>query len=207
MKRQSLDQHLRDHYESTHLRPEKIEQLMMQAEVLEKNSNQHKSFIGQFIGAGLLSQSKLTLGLLSLLCVAFVVGSLRLGQSYTHDLSYLVAQEIALNHRKNLNVEFPFKQTAQLSQVMDKLEFAIHDAIYLTDAKLELRGGRYCSIQGQMAAQLKYKDEQGVGYTLYQTNLTPLLNKLEAGNQVIDGVSIRYWKENDRLFGLAQTVE
>ena len=68
----------------------------------------------------------------------------------------------------------------------------------------DLLGGRYCSIQGGLAAQIKVRDTtDGRIHTLYATQMTPALEKIGAREDVRDEVRITLWSEGDVFFGLA----
>ena len=64
-------------------------------------------------------------------------------------------------------------------------------------------GGRYCSIQGRLAAQIKLEDEHGSVLTLFQTNFDERFDGLTEVQRELDGIRIRVWREGDLLFALA----
>lgn len=77
-------------------------------------------------------------------------------------------------------------------------------------AGAELLGGRYCSIQGGIAAQLRPRDAQGHIQTLYQTRYdaarlgpVPDLAKGESPVRLMArGVVVRIWRDGGVLFAL-----
>jgi len=118
-----------------------------------------------------------------------------------------VAQEVAMNHNKALAVEYQTDSYADLSQSMDKLDFKLRAPIAALNEGLALIGGRYCSIQGELAAQIKMTDETGGVYTLYQTRSNETLQTINKDRLSLEQVNIQLWQEQGLLFALAETVE
>jgi hypothetical protein len=56
----------------------------------------------------------------------------------------LVLAEIAMNHNKHLNVEYPYHEYQELQAAMDRLDFKL-TPIKNLPGKFSLLGGRYCS--------------------------------------------------------------
>ncbi|MFT5369835.1 MAG: hypothetical protein ACI8V2_004813 [Candidatus Latescibacterota bacterium] len=68
----------------------------------------------------------------------------------------------------------------------------------------QLLGGRYCTIQGELAAQLKRQHKKtGDVKTLYVTRLTQSLQNVQAQTTTQNNITIQTWKTSDCLFGLA----
>jgi len=115
-----------------------------------------------------------------------------------------VADEITMNHLKNLAVEYPIGDINQLSAAMTDLGFSLRQPTHSELAGLTLIGARYCSIQGQIAAQLKYQYQDNKITTLYQTQSNPLLENLAFNDEDHDGVQIIVWRDSDIVYGLAK---
>ena len=65
-------------------------------------------------------------------------------------------------------------------------------------------GGRYCSIHGNLAAQVKIRArDSGRLLTLYATGLTPELANISRQETGHDDVRIKTWNEGGVFFGLA----
>ncbi len=121
-----------------------------------------------------------------------------------HGLQQRVAQEIALNHNKNLGVEYASSDLQQLAARMTELDFQLRPPEQFATGDLTLIGARYCSIQGQIAAQLKYRSgTDGTLYTLYQTRLNNRLDALQPGSLAYQDVTIELWQADNLLMGLA----
>lgn len=92
---------------------------------------------------------------------------------------------------------------AQLSRIDFSIlppgDFLAHDH--------NLEGGRYCSLQSELAAQLELRQKgSGDPCILYVVALSPELRKVKPDTRVIDGVRVQVWVDNDRLFALARNA-
>ncbi len=116
----------------------------------------------------------------------------------------LVTEEIALNHRKRLRVEWPAGRVEELAGQMPKLDFAPRWPAALNDSGWELSGGRYCSVGGRIAAQLRLHAEgSGDEATLYAFRAAEPFAELADGERSVDGTRVRLWREGGLIFGLA----
>ncbi len=79
-----------------------------------------------------------------------------------------------------------------------------------TVLKTSLIGGRYCSIQGNTAAQLRMQSSEGAYSTLFQTNATDLFSDIPVmtdQNSIIeykDGFEVQIWREKGLLMVYVQ---
>ena len=89
---------------------------------------------------------------------------------------------------------------------LNRLGFSLIDSIKLASDKWQLIGGRYCSISGKIAAQIKVKNIATKKiYTFYQAKMTTdLISNLIDTELEIDGVTVKLWQEKGLLMGLAQ---
>lgn len=114
----------------------------------------------------------------------------------------LVFDEIAMNHAKALDVEVSSNDYAMVQRGLDRIPFNIRPGQSMM-SDYTLVGGRYCSIAGRLAAQLKLRHvDSEVVHTLYVTDLTPALSNVGNRTSTHD-IPIRLWAESDRFFGLA----
>jgi len=114
------------------------------------------------------------------------------------------AKEVAFNHHKNLEPEILTPIVGELNNIMDKLNFEIHIPKGILD-NYALLGGRYCSIDERIAAQLKLKEkETNRVVTLYV--LDQLKNENFNESFVIDSTAIQIWNEQSNLFVLASNT-
>ena len=120
------------------------------------------------------------------------------------ELRTAVLTEIAMNHRKNLRSEVVAHDYAEIASALDRIEFALAPSRPIPDA--ELVGARYCSIQGQLAALLQLEVD-GRRHTLYVTPASDRLDEVSPAEATHEGVAIRLWTEEDRLFALAADAD
>ena len=130
---------------------------------------------------------------------------LRAPSAHGDALAAAIAAEIALNHSKNFAVEFPAQGYAELRERMEKLDFTLHPPSLPGARGLRIVGGRYCSIQGQLAAQIKLEDDAGRMVTLYETRFVREFAGLSEGDLDLQGLRIRIWRDGDLLLGLARS--
>lgn len=119
-------------------------------------------------------------------------------------LTERVLAEIAMNHQKHLASEINSDDYVLLTQELDKLDFQLRAPLTLA-ANMKLLGGRYCSINGELAAQLKLRDPNSRDvHTLFITQLTPALKRIDEREARADGIALRLWREHDMFFALAR---
>jgi hypothetical protein len=115
----------------------------------------------------------------------------------------LIADEVIYNHKKNLPSEFLVDNMSGLNTRLLKLDFKVIDSPSL--ASYDVIGGRYCSIQGLTAAQIKIK-EKGIVSTLYQSNFLDVDKKQLPYTARLDGVMVKVWIENNTLHAQATSI-
>ncbi len=99
-----------------------------------------------------------------------VVISFGFREFHQHQLSAEIASEVSYNHNKLKPMEVSGNNFSQVADYFSELEFSPLQSDYLSAGSLTLIGGRYCSIQGSPAAQLRYLDDNGQLVTLFETN-------------------------------------
>lgn len=122
----------------------------------------------------------------------------------TAGLADRVVAEVATNHRKDLAVEVSTFDYQQLGQALDKLPFAVTAPEAARAQGYQLVGGRYCTIQAQIAAQLKIRHPRtGRLATLYITELSPELAALPGQRRTADEITVELWSQDGLLYALA----
>lgn len=202
-----LENHLTDFYHRQELRPQKLAELRALAEA--RGMDRQKASARAPAPQGwrrLLVQGRVAAALVLLIMGAFYLGRvLRPAppeELAASALTQSIGGEMAMNHKKQLEMEFLAGDYAGLRPQMSKLDFALAPPGSAIAAPLHVVGARYCSIQGQLAAQIRLRDQAGLVYTLYETKLTDKLHRV-AGEVKTEGVRIRLWKENGLFYGLA----
>ena len=205
MAKQHLSTHLRQYYEEKEPSVAKLAYLVAMADMASdlrpKNEDTQKNTVSAS-GDG-DRRIWITLGLSFALAAMLALFFLQ----PMADVTQRVAKEIVLNHNKRLSVEFPSENYADLGELMSKLDFSLVRSKKIYAQDFRVLGGRYCSIQGDLAAQIRLQDEAGRIYTLYQAALTDDLLKLEVGDLQQDGLKLKLWREAGLFFGLVGPVD
>ena len=115
-----------------------------------------------------------------------------------------IAEEIAMNHNKHLDAEFETASYAELRRTMDRLDFSLIEPHRAGVDGLRLLGARYCSIQGQLVAQLRLETGDGQHVTLFQTASAGDLQRLEETQLRAGGLAIELWREDGVFLGMAR---
>lgn len=202
----TLGDDLRRLYGDKQLEDTRLRQLLAMADVAEESvpapgnprSGRHR--LGQRVWMTVLASA----ALVALLVVPWMRSTWQ-SQGAMDELASRVAEEIAMNHSKGLDVEYATGDLAELRRHMHKLDFALVESRRLQERGLTLVGGRYCSIQGRLAAQLSLQTATGDPVTLYQTALVDDLAVLPEHPEGTRGVRIELWNEEGVFFGLARS--
>ena len=121
-------------------------------------------------------------------------------------LAKSAAAEIAMNHNKNLAVEFEARAFRELDAPMAKLDFALVPPACMDREGLRLGGARYCHIGGRIAAQIRLMDAQGERLTLYEFRPGADHEGLRETSFDIAGVRVTVWLESGLVMGLARPL-
>lgn len=114
-----------------------------------------------------------------------------------------VMKEIARNHSKNEQSLFYPQSFTEIQAKLPKLNFQVIASRKLDPSEWEVVGAKYCSIHGEIAAQLKIRNRSNSKiYTLYQSKDTGEITN-ESRSENIDGVDVKIWTENGLIMGLA----
>jgi len=205
MKSGKLKDHVNDYYQSQQLSDDKLSELIG----LTNEANNTK--VDKPVTANkrlFLFQQRYALVASLMFFVVSIWGVVNFEQnkSYKANFSLLVAQEIALNHRKELAPDYLGQDFVNLASLMNKLDFKVVNSKHLNLTGLNVIGARYCSIQGNIAVQFRLVNAEGKLFTLYQTKLTDLLKEAPDATQLMDQIEVKQWQEKDLFFGLAESV-
>ena len=115
-----------------------------------------------------------------------------------------VAQEIALNHVRALDPDVRAPSFADLAGDLEGLDFAVVRPASMEMG--ELVGARYCSLGGEMAAQIRFRDSNARICTLYQAKDSDTFRDVQEGTYERGGVRVRVWRESGLVMGLAEPI-
>jgi len=188
MNNELLDQQLRDYYTSQALSSDKVNALLETGQWIDRPRRRWPARILAIVAA-----------------VAVVAGSLFLVERMdSRGTTGRAAVEVAKNHAKQIAPEIHSASYKDIARGLDQLDFSIEPERKEMLAGLQVKGGRYCSIQGEMAAQISLTDASGKPCTLY---IAPLQGPVERIREAIlqeGNVTVRFWRDNGRLFALAR---
>lgn len=184
----NIDKNIKQYYKSQSLSEDRLERILGES---SNKTSLKKLYIPLSIAASLL--------------IAVLASSVFYFDGYL--LTKRVIKEIEMNHNKHLSVEMFSTEYAELSGMLKKLDFELvrPDSPFTKD--YELIGGRYCSIQGELAAQLKLKHKgNGSISTLYAASLNPELQKIKLTDKNTNTTSIKLWNSDNIFYGLAEDL-
>lgn len=122
-----------------------------------------------------------------------------------------IAMEVATNHIKLKPMEVETSNIEGIREYFEKLDFVPVTSKLVSQSGLELIGGRYCSLQGITAAQLRVRKPGGRNVqTLYQTEYRKDVFKsipvMEEGDDPVEitvkGTRVKIWVEKGLLLAL-----
>ena len=128
-----------------------------------------------------------------------------------------IVAEVVKNHSQLKPLEVSSSNLVNVSAYFDRLSFSPFHSLQSDVVKkieLLLVGGRYCSIQGNTAAQLRMKNASGSYSTLFQTQDLEYYNSipsLAAGQKVLQyfshGYEVKMWREKGLLMVLVEPAK
>ncbi|MCG7930314.1 MAG: hypothetical protein N0E44_09710 [Candidatus Thiodiazotropha lotti] len=190
----NLKQSLIEHLESVRLDDARLDELEALQRTRSARSWWHSRTLQLFAAACLL--------------VALVVSWLPFEQP---DLLHAIAEEAVMNHLAQTPLEVHGTTIAELDGHFDQLGFRLVEPLAPAEGA-RLLGGRYCSLQGVTAAQLRRHDAQGRTQNLYQVPYRPAsmgeLPDPALGEQPrtleMRGLRVDLWVEHGLLFALTR---
>jgi len=123
----------------------------------------------------------------------------------------LIANEVVKNHLNLKPLEVHTNDIDSLIHYFTQLDFLLRPSREVNDFKDRLMGGRYCSLQGITAAQLRLKTQtSSKANTLYQTEYRKAvfgpLPDIDRNQKPLvawaKGIKVRIWVEKGVLFAM-----
>lgn len=190
----------KNHYQQQSLSTRQLAQLM----ALQKRNEQSEAAneINNSNPFAVANMRKL-LALAASLCI--IIFSAWIYTGYNVDIREQIAKEIAYNHAKQMALEITSSDLNSVAAYLSELDFTLMASKRVRQMGLQLLGGRYCSIQGKLAAQLRIEDKNNkTAHTYYQAIIPDNLNLAGAIYSTwIKDIYIELWIEGDLLLGLA----
>ncbi len=194
----STDELIKDYYHKQNLSADKLQQM---TEIAQLKNQQTKPAAINWKQRW-LAQRNISIAA-SLLLAAIISLQWIIATPTQQQLVASIAQEIAINHQKQFGSDFKAASYIGLRNAMKKLDFKLVDPDRLKARGLQILGGRYCSLHGQIAAQVRLKNDTGAIFTLYQTSSHDSFNTLTEHSQRANGVEIEMWNEGGVFLGIA----
>lgn len=197
-----LKQSVREHLDSYSLSEEQLNKLESLAEQ-NKPVTKHRVSIYPFTMAGAVAV---------FLLVFFLTPYLQ-NQS---GIQEKIAMEVVANHIKLKPLEIETSSIEAIRSYFKKLDFVPVNSQLVSQLGLELIGGRYCSLQGNISAQLRVRkfgtnNVQTLYQTEYRKDVFGNMPTLEEGDKPVDiyvkGVKVTIWVEKGLLFALTDIAE
>ncbi|MEL6614291.1 MAG: hypothetical protein AAFQ43_01060 [Bacteroidota bacterium] len=116
-----------------------------------------------------------------------------------------IASEIAMNHTRALDPDVQARSFSDLAADLEGLDFSVVQPDGMAIEKVV--GARYCSLSGEMAAQIRFRDAKNRICTLYQAKDSDTFENVEEGTFDTGGVRVRVWREGGLVMGLAEPLE
>ena len=130
-------------------------------------------------------------------------------------LDQRIGSEVAKNHINLKPLEIQTSSIQEIRGFLTQLDFLPIESVLLKGGTKNLIGGRYCSIQGVIAAQLRLKDSktgqiQSLYQTVYDKKVFSDLPELKENQKPITvyskGLAVDIWVEKGLLFALTREI-
>jgi len=202
--RQALNRALKSHFDQQQLGQEQLDALL---DIQQPHPGQRRA-IGR-PGFAWVSTAAFVL-------VAIILVRVLPWNAPDRDLYDEIAAEVVNNHLHRKPLEVTTNDITQIQRYFNRLDFMPRSSAYLADSGLNLIGGRYCSLQGVSAAQLRLQALPGSGiHTLYEVGYDPeVFRKLpnyDHGEKPVTvwskGIKVTLWTEKGILFALTEEPE
>ncbi len=194
--KQELKNTVKDYVESKQLSSEQLQDLTKMLNTKHENKQRESLFNMRAIAA--------------VLVLSLALGIFWGVSTINHaDVSQLIAEEVSSNHLKMKPMEVSSTSLNEVRAYFGKLDFSLSSSQFVANNNLQLIGGRYCSIQGETAAQLRMQDEvTGNIHVVYQApynkDLFRELPNLQQGQKpvrhFVNGIGVDVWVEKGILF-------
>lgn len=182
-----LDQKLRDYYQTQSLPDAKVDEILGTTKMIRPVFWRQPGWIAAAVAVVIL----------------IGMGAMLLRQSQP-PLESIVAKEVIKNHAKQLAPEILTADFTKIQTALPKLDFPIAPTRPELLAGLSVQGGRYCSIQQELAAQISLLSADEKPCTLYIVPLTEDFTKISPGVYEEKGGTVQIWQDTHRLFVLAR---
>jgi len=121
-------------------------------------------------------------------------------QATDENVTKRVGEEVVTNYLKHLDPEVTASSFSEIQLALPRLAFALAPSQPSMLAGWTPVGGRYCSLNGELAAQISLMNQNGEPGILYITPLTESLEGVDPCVQRYAQCEVHIWKDAHRLF-------
>lgn len=185
--KKSLDDQIRDFYTSQRMSEDRVSEILSAGKLIAERSSRFR-YIIRWLAA---------------VAAVFIIYGLSIWHLYLFYISKNVAEELAQKHINSSPPKIVTDSFDELESKLSKLAFSLLPSEPFTE-KLSLKGGQYCSVNGEFAAQITLIDTKGKLCTLFIANSKGnTLSRLNSGEYNIGDVKVKIWHNRGRLFAMA----
>ena len=205
MRHGNLKKIMREHIEKKSLSDKQLESLLQ----LQKGEVKTQSSTLQYRWIAIAAVFFVTFGIGNVLYLSMSP------QSPLVALDQRIGSEVAKNHINLKPLEIQTSSIQEIRHFLIKLDFSPVESVLLKGGTKNLIGGRYCSIQGVIAAQLRLKDSetgqvQSLNQTVYDKKVFSDLPELKENQKPVTvyskGLAVDIWVEKGLLFALTREI-
>lgn len=206
--KKSLKHAMHDQLETISLSEQQLDKLMKIQQAAASEDLRENTFKDTHATIPTRTFGYLAASVLIFFLVSFSLVSYLSNKSGPTTLIQQIANEVAGNHLKMKPMEVQTGNISDVQSYFTKLDFMpLQSQQMENNSGIQLAGGRYCSIQGSSAAQLRYKNKKGGYTTLFETPYSPeLFRQLpdtdKGENPVVTyarGIKVTMWIERGLL--------
>lgn len=197
MNRKSLRAHLAHHYEALTLSADRRDAIL----ALMRNGESQPT--APPIRAWWIRIAPLAAAAVVLLAVGLGIYLAGNSADEAAALSEQVGRQILVYHQRDLELDVTTDDFAAMKLAMDRLEFEPYKPAIINEKGLRLVGARYCAMYGCAAVQMRFVDDRGRHYTLYEVKPDEKLRSAATTTVAVDDVPVKLWQEHGLLIGLA----
>ncbi len=137
----------------------------------------------------------------AMVLLAITLGTHRVGVSSERALR--TVNEAAMNHSVKLQFEFEADNINDINSQMSELKFQMALPSDL-DEKLNVLGARYCTINGELAAHIKFLNlETNRTVSLFMTQSAKSVQTINTTTDNVNGVAVKLWNESGLFYAMA----
>ena len=118
----------------------------------------------------------------------------------------ILAAELARHHNQRMNMDIESASLAEIRSYLERLDFPLIESSRYPDGEWEPAGGRYCSLKGRPAAQLRLRNRNtGRTLTFYQLLVPRGMAGFKGAYEGFEqSVKVEIWTERGLLLAVAR---